>query len=110
MIAAMERKMKPIAIALGLVLLAATASPPPAVAAATGSRADPDRWICKSKAAVGSRLKRIRECATAQQWEEMELQERLGLMRKQINGDPGCNGGNSQSCHPERRGGKDTPW
>ena len=71
---------------------------------------DPNREICKSKPVVGSRLKRVRECATAQQWAEMELQERLGLMRKQINGDPGCNGGSSQSCHPERRGGKDTPW
>ena len=48
--------------------------------------------ICKSKPVVGSRLKRIRECATAQQWEDMELAERMGLMRKQFNGDPGCSG------------------
>ena len=72
--------------------------------------ADPDRQICKSKPVVGSRLKRIRECATAEQWEEMKLQEQVGLMRKQVNGDPGCNGGNSQSCNPMRGGGRDTPW
>ena len=51
---------------------------------------DPERQICKSKPVVGSRLKKIRECATAQQWEDMKLQERMGLMRKQINGAPGC--------------------
>ena len=50
---------------------------------------DPDREICKSRPVVGSRLKRVRECATAQQWEDMKLQERVGLMRKQTNGDPG---------------------
>jgi hypothetical protein len=63
---------------------------------------DPDREICRSKPVVGSRLKRVRECATAQQWEDMKLQERLGLMRKQTNGDPG-NG-------PVAGGGRDTPW
>ena len=63
---------------------------------------DPDREICKSKPVVGSRLKRIRECATAQQWEDMKLQERTGLLRRQTNGDPGG--------VPVTNGGKDTPW
>ena len=54
---------------------------------------DADRQICKSKPVVGSRLKRVRECATAQQWEDMALQERLGLMRKQTNGASGMGGG-----------------
>ena len=96
-------------IAAGLALLAAAAAP---AAASTGTPAkapDPNRQICKSKQVVGSRLKRIRECATAEQWEEMKLQEQVGLMRKQYNGDPGCNGGGG-NCHPERNGGRDTPW
>ena len=96
--------------ATGLALWLAASAPPAALASAAPRQADPDRQICRSKGTIGSRLKRVRECATAQQWEEMELQERLGLMRKQINGDPGCNGGNRAACHPEQRGGKDTPW
>ena len=63
---------------------------------------DPNREICKTKAVVGSRLARVRECATAAQWEDMKLQERVGLMRKQVNGDP--------SDRPLADGGKDTPW
>ncbi|HYE29008.1 MAG TPA: hypothetical protein VEA61_12365 [Allosphingosinicella sp.] len=72
--------------------------------------ADPDRQICKSKPAIGSRLKRIRECHSAREWEEMELQEQLGMVREQINGDPGCAyefGGTQCGI---ARGGRDTPW
>src|SRR5215213_4295399 len=94
-------------IAAGIALLAAGAVPATASTGADGKKADSGRMICKSKAVVGSRLKRIRECATAEQWEEMKLQEQVGLMRKQVNGDPGCNGGGA-SCHP--MGGRDTPW
>ncbi|HEX8223916.1 MAG TPA: hypothetical protein VF605_08885 [Allosphingosinicella sp.] len=87
------------------------AAPAPVQAAGTGGKAaDPERRICKSKPVVGSRLKRIRECATAEQWEEMKLQEQVGLMRRQVNGDPGCNGGGSASCNPIKSGGRDTPW
>ena len=96
-------------IAAGLAVTIALAAPAAASAPKVGAKADPDRQICKSKPVVGSRLKRIRECATAEQWEEMKLQEQVGLMRKQVNGDPGCNGGGA-SCHPERGGGRDTPW
>ena len=99
-----------IKIAAGLALVLATSPVAAATATAKGKQLDPNRKICKSRSVVGSRLKRIRECATAQEWEDMALQEQVGLMRKQINGDPGCNGGNSAACHPERRGGKDTPW
>jgi hypothetical protein len=63
---------------------------------------DPNREICKSKPVVGSRLKRVRECATAQQWEDMKLQERTGLMRRQTNGDSGG--------APMPAGGRDTPF
>ena len=81
--------------------LLATAAAPGAAAPKKGEPGyDPERQICKSKAVVGSRLKKIRECATAAQWEEMKLQERTGLMRKQTNGDPG---GTS-------RAGRDSPW
>jgi len=67
---------------------------------------DPNREICKSQSVVGSRLKKVRTCMTAQEWEDLKLQEQVGLMRKQVNGDPGCNSG---ACGIER-GGKDTPW
>ena len=63
---------------------------------------DPNRKICKSKPVVGSRLKKVRECATAQEWEDMRLQERTGLMRRQTNGDPANN--------PVTMGGRDTPF
>ena len=96
-------------IAAGLALLLAGAAPASGSAAAEG-KADTGRQICKSKPVVGSRLKRIRECATAEQWEEMKLQEQVGMLRKQFNGDPGCNGGGGAACHPERGGGRDTPW
>jgi hypothetical protein len=88
-------------IAAGLALLlagAAQAAPPK-----KGEPGwDPNREICKSKPVVGSRLKRVRECATAQQWEDMKLQERTGLMRRQTNGDSGGT--------PMPTGGRDTPF
>ena len=78
------------AIAAGLALLAA--APAGAAAPKPGEPGwDPDRQICKSRPVVGSRLKRVRECASAQQWQEMEVAERMGLMRQQYNGAPGCN-------------------
>ena len=76
--------------AAGLAL-AATAGP--GLAAKTGkaaAAADPLREICKSQGVVGSRLKRVRVCMTAQQWQEMKQQEQWGLRRKQYNGASGC--------------------
>lgn len=99
-----------VGIAAALAMLATSAAAGAAVPAKGKAGFDPDRKICKSRPVVGSRLKTIRECATALQWEEMELQERMGLMRKQVNGDPGCSGGSSQSCNPIATGGRDTPW
>lgn len=97
-----------VGIAAALAVLAAGIAPAGADAAARKREAeDPDRQICKSKAVVGSRLKRIRECHTAAEWDDLKLQEQVGLMRKQVNGDPGCNGG--QPCGVQN-GGKDTPW
>ena len=89
-------------IAAGLALLLAASAP--AVAAPKKGEAgwDPNREICKTKPVVGSRLKRVRECATAAQWEEMKLQERTGLLRRQTNGDP--------ANAPVVNGGRDTPW
>jgi hypothetical protein len=83
--------MRMVTIAAGLALLAL-----PAQGMAAPKKGepgwDPDREICKTKPVVGSRLKRIRECATAQQWEDMRQQERNGLLRRQFNGAPGCRG------------------
>jgi hypothetical protein len=49
---------------------------------------NPDEVVCKVRLLGGSRLARIRECATRQQWAEHKQQEQLGLMRKQYNGSP----------------------
>ena len=48
---------------------------------------DPERLVCKSKATIGSRLARTRECHTAQQWQEMKDMDRLLMSIKQFNGD-----------------------
>ena len=60
----------------------------------------PDQLICESRELIGSRLKRIRVCHTAQEWEEVRTQEKVGLMRKQYVG--GTSGGGVSP--------KDTPW
>jgi hypothetical protein len=72
---------------------------------------DPDKMICVSRGVVGSRLQTVRECHTAQQWQDQKAQEKLGLNRQQVNGDGGCNfnGGSDPTCGV-RNGGRDTPW
>ena len=50
---------------------------------------DPNQIICESRSEIGSRLKRIRVCHTAQEWEEVRMQEKVGLMRKQFNSASG---------------------
>jgi hypothetical protein len=81
--------MRVTAIAAALAMLAAAAAP--GSAAETKKKApDPDREICKSKPVIGSRLQRMRECHTAQQWIEMKQQEQWGLRRQQTNGASGC--------------------
>lgn len=97
--------MRIVRIAAGVALLIASAAPG-AAAPSNGKSDDPNREICKSKPVVGSRLKRIRECHTAQQWEELKLMERMGLMRQQINGAPGC----PQPPCVMQPGGRDTPF
>jgi len=73
---------------------------------------DPNRVVCQTRAPVGSRLASVRECHTAQEWEEMRRSERLGLLRKQTNGDHGCNGdATGPGCGADfKNGGRDTPW
>ena len=92
--------------ATAFALIAAAASPGVAAKGKNAAASDPDREICRSQPVVGSRLKRVRVCMTAQQWEELKMQEQLGLARQQINGAPGCP---QPPCGMER-GGKDTPW
>ena len=80
--------MKTIAIGAALAVLAAGSGP--ALGAAREKKPyDPNREICKSKPVIGSRLQRIRECHSAQQWQEMKEQEQWGLRRQQFNGAPG---------------------
>ncbi len=66
---------------------------------------DPNQEVCVDRPVVGSRLARVRECHTRQQWEEMKQQERLGLARKQFNGNPGDPEGGNRGTTP-----RDTPW
>ena len=81
--------MRMTAILAASAMLVAPAAP--GAAAEKEKRAwDPDREICKSQAVLGSRLKRVRVCMTAQQWEELKQQEQWGLRRKQYNGASGC--------------------
>jgi hypothetical protein len=71
------------ALAAFALLIPASAPAP----AAAKKAADPDRQICKSQASIGSRLARKRICHSAQQWEDLALQDRLMLSIKQHNGD-----------------------
>ena len=83
--------MRTIWIAAGLALTIAGAAPAGA-AERPKKEFDPNREVCRSKPAIGSRLQRIRECHTAQQWLEMKQQEQWGLRRQQFNGAPGPKG------------------
>jgi hypothetical protein len=63
---------------------------------------NPLKMICVTRDVLGSRLQSVRECHTAQQWEDQKMQEAVGLAAKQHNGDP--------SDRPVQMGGRDTPW
>lgn len=89
-----------------IVLIAAAGMMVTSVLAASGAGAagrakpkdDPNRLICENRQEIGSRLKRIRVCHTALEWEEARLQERVGLMRKQYNGSPGTGPSNANDA------------
>ncbi|HEY0312879.1 MAG TPA: hypothetical protein VGC56_10335 [Allosphingosinicella sp.] len=66
---------------------------------------NPDKMICVSRDVTGSRLQAVRECHTAQQWQDQKEQEVVGLARQQHNGDSGCNTGQCSGM-PKN----DTPW
>jgi hypothetical protein len=63
---------------------------------------NPNKMICVTRDMIGSRLQAVRECHTAQQWEDQKQQEAVGLAAKQHNGDSGS--------QPVPAGGHDTPW
>ena len=83
--------MNPVRYAAALLLAAAIILPQGAGAAGRQkAKYNPDQVICESRQEIGSRLKRIRVCHTAQEWEEVRTQEKVGLMRKQFNGASGA--------------------
>jgi ABC-type sugar transport system substrate-binding protein len=84
--------MRTIAIAAAAAALLAAGAAPVAAAEKGKKPYDPNREICRSKPVLGSRLQRIRECHSAQQWLEMKQQEQWGLRRQQYNGAPGPKG------------------
>ena len=98
-------------IAAGLALLAAGSAPAMAAPEKGKPGYDAERQICKSRPVVGSRVQRMRTCMTAQQWDETKLQERMGMLRRQTNGDSGCNynPGLTGACGIQN-GGRDTPF
>jgi hypothetical protein len=55
--------------------MTATASPEPAAAPAANA-ADPNEKICENMAQIGSRLAKMRVCATRAEWAERRLQDR----------------------------------
>lgn len=92
-LAARERLMKAVWVAAaGLTAATLLANSGADAAGRVKKKYDPDQLICESRREIGSRLKRIRVCHTAQEWEEVRLQERVGLMRKQYNGASGMGG------------------
>lgn len=83
--------MKIVLAAASLAVLTAALAAQSAEAAGRAKRKyDPDQMICESRDLIGSRLKKVRVCHTAQEWEEVRLEEKVGLMRKQYNGSPGA--------------------
>jgi hypothetical protein len=101
--------------AAGLAVAIAAASAPGLPVPRKGEAGyDPNSELCKSRPVIGSRVARVRECHTLQQWEEMKRAERIGLMRQQMNGSPGCNGDPYvASCNTQAglgSSGRDTPF
>lgn len=79
-------------IAAGLVAATLLSTQAADAAGRVKRKYDPDQIICESRDSIGSRLKRVRVCATALEWEELRTQEKVGLMRKQTNGASGMPG------------------
>ena len=60
-------------------------SDPSSEAAPRGAKmGDPDRTICKTLTATGSRLGRAKICKTARQWAEQEYEHRKELEKLQV--------------------------
>ena len=81
--------MKTVLAAAGLLVVTMLAVQPAGAAGREKRQYKPDQVICESRQLIGSRLKRIRVCHTAQEWEEVRTQEKVGLMRQQYNGASG---------------------
>ncbi|MEA3065792.1 MAG: hypothetical protein QOJ27_2244 [Sphingomonadales bacterium] len=94
--------MRLVSIAAGLALLVAASASGAARSGKGETAGDPSREICKSRPTVGSRLKRVRECHSAAQWDDMKLAEQIGLGRQQYNGADGL--GKSETALPPGRG------
>jgi hypothetical protein len=87
-------------VAAGMIVAEMVAAQGADAAGRPKAKYNPDQLICESRDLIGSRLKRVRVCHTAQEWEEVRTQEKVGLMRKQYVG--GTSGGGVTP--------RDTPW
>ena len=52
------------------LLFALLAGSPPVMVEVAPPPKDADKIVCKSRSEIGSRLSRVKECATKAQWEE----------------------------------------
>jgi hypothetical protein len=77
-------------LASGIMAAGVLAAQGAGAAGRAKAKYDPNQMICESRQESGSRLKRIRVCHTALEWEDVRMQEKVGLMRKQYNGSPGA--------------------
>ena len=76
---------RPILLVTGMAALAVTAAlaqAPPRSGANVGH--DMNEVVCRSQAAIGSRLNRQRVCATRQQWLEQQRMDRLYAEKAQV--------------------------
>jgi hypothetical protein len=79
----------PVAAAFALSAAAASAQPVSSVqssdptAAKTAITGDPNRRVCRSLAATGSRLSRAKICKTAREWAEQQYEGKKELERIQ---------------------------
>lgn len=78
--------------AAGLLAASVVAAQGASAAGRAKAKYDPNKVICESRDVIGSRLQRVRVCHTAQEWEEVRTQEKVGLMRKQYHGGSGMPG------------------
>lgn len=86
-----------LAISVAVLSISSAFADPPATPAATPAAApaqpaatanDPNKIVCRSKAAkIGSRLGATRECRTQREWDDISAQDRREVEKMQAGGN-----------------------